>query len=70
MFTACNVLDIEYEGINENFDLVMEQIASFLGFEMKPYEVRFKKATPDDLSAAVLNYGEIKEYFNEAGMEI
>lgn len=54
------VLDIEYEEINGSLVSVVARLRRYLDLPDKRFTVPFVKATPDDLSEAIANFGEIR----------
>jgi LPS sulfotransferase NodH len=56
------VLDIEYEEVNSSLDAVVKRLRAYLDVPEKAYAVPYDKATPDDLSGAILNYSEIRAH--------
>ena len=60
MFRPEAVLDIEYDQINTDLAAVVERLRPWLGLEHTPgFRVPYKKATPDNLRAAVTNFDEL-----------
>ena len=63
-------LDVYYEDIVSDMTGVFTQISEFFG---KPYNENykppFKKATPDDLSKAIINFEEFSKWLRDNGYE-
>lgn len=60
MFRSEDVLDIEYDEINTRLAAVVHRLRDWLRLENSPeFKVAYKKATPDDLRAAVTNFDEL-----------
>lgn len=60
-FSSDEVLDLEYEAINNRLRRAVRQLCRFLDVPFdRPFRVPHIKATPDDLETAVTNFGAIK----------
>ncbi len=60
-FRATDVLDLEYEGFNNDMGKTVERARDFIGLPAVRFVVPFVKATPDDPETVVTNYAEIRE---------
>ena len=54
-FAPDQVFDIEYEEINQNLTETVIRVRDYIGVPQTPFELRFRKMTPDSLDEAVIN---------------
>jgi hypothetical protein len=59
-FSGETVLDIEYEEINTEIHKSIRRVRRYLDLPHVPFEVPFRKATPDALSEAIENFVELR----------
>lgn len=67
LFRPEEVLDVEYERLLADLPAVVADTRRHLGLPARPFDVPFRKATPDDLRAALSNYEEVAEAVRAAG---
>jgi hypothetical protein len=60
-FPGEKVLDIEYEEINTEIRKTVQRVRRYLDLPRAPFEVPFRKATPDALCEAIENFAELRE---------
>lgn len=59
-FAPGEVFDVEYEEINRNLNDVVHRVRDYIGVPQKPFELRFRKMTPDNLEDAIVNLSEVR----------
>lgn len=68
-FEGLRLLEIEYGEINSQLMGVYNRVSEFLGLPCSAVSIPFEKSTPEDLSHAITNYGEVERVLTRAGLD-